>query len=125
MYSAEAPAAAVDGRAPTALPNPSGFRLLIAIPKVEEKTEGGVIRPDALVDREERATIVGFVMKLGPDAYGDDRRFPSGAYCKVGDFVMFRSYSGTRFTMAGQEFRFINDDTVEGTVDDPRAVMRA
>jgi co-chaperonin GroES (HSP10) len=125
MYSAEAPAVAEGARAPTTLPSPSGFRILIAIPKVEEKTEGGVIRPDTLVDREERATIVGFVMKLGPDAYGDDRRFPSGAYCKQGDFVMFRSYSGTRFTVDGQEFRLINDDTVEGTVDDPRAVMRA
>jgi co-chaperonin GroES (HSP10) len=125
MYSAEAPVAAEEGRAPTALPDPVGFRILIAVPKVEEKTEGGVFRPDALVEREERATIVGFVMKLGPDAYGDKTRFPSGPWCKQGDFVVFRSYSGTRLTVSGHEFRLINDDTVEATVDDPRMVMRA
>jgi len=106
------------------LPAPKGFRLLIAIPDVNETTAGGVHIPDELKTREETATIVGFVLKAGPDAYSDEARFPSGPWCKEGDFVIFRSYSGTRFKFRGKEFRIINDDTVEAVVDDPRGFAR-
>ena len=107
------------------LPEPKGYRLLIALPEIDEKTQGGVIMPDGLVKDESTASIIGFVLKIGPDAYSDKERFPNGAWCKEGDFVIFRSYSGTRFKVAGKEFRLINDDTVEGVVDDPRGYSRA
>ena len=106
------------------LPEPTGYRLLIALPEIDEKTQGGVIMPDGLVKDESTASIIGFVLKTGPDAYSDKERFPNGAWCKEGDFVIFRSYSGTRFKVAGKEFRLINDDTVEGVVDDPRGYSR-
>ncbi len=106
------------------LPEPTGYRLLIALPEIDEKTQGGVIMPDGLVKDESTASIIGFVIKSGPDAYSDKERFPNGAWCKEGDFVIFRSYSGTRFKVAGKEFRLINDDTVEGVVDDPRGYTR-
>ena len=107
------------------LPEPTGYRLLIALPEIDEKTQGGVIMPDGLVKDESTASIIGFVLKIGPDAYSDKERFPNWAWCKEGDFVIFRSYSGTRFKVAGKEFRLINDDTVEGVVDDPRGYSRA
>lgn len=107
------------------LPEPSGYRLLIAIPEVSEKTEGGVYMPDQLKKAEETATIIGFVVKAGPEAYADESKFPNGPWCKEGDFVIFRSYSGTRFKVQGQEFRLINDDTVEAVVEDPRGYSRA
>ena len=107
------------------LPEPTGYRLLIALPEIDEKTQGGVIMPDGLIKDESTASIIGFVLKIGPDAYSDKERFPNGAWCKEGDFVIFRSYSGTRFKVAGKEFRLINDDTVEGVVDDPRGYSRA
>lgn len=107
------------------LPTPVGYKVLIAIPEVSEKTEGGVYMPDNLKTAEETASIIGFVLKLGEGAYGDKSRFPDGPWCKEGDFVIFRSYSGTRFKIKGQEFRIINDDTVEGVVDDPRGYTRA
>jgi co-chaperonin GroES (HSP10) len=107
------------------LPEPSGYRLLIAVPEISEKTEGGLIRPDQLVKAEETASIVGFVVKAGPDAYADLNKFPNGPWCKEGDFVIFRSYSGTRFKVLGTEFRLINDDTVEAVVEDPRGYSRA
>ena len=106
------------------LPEPTGYRLLIALPEIDEKTQGGVIMPDGLVKDESTASIIGFVIKSGPDAYSDKERFPNGAWCKEGDFVIFRSYSGTRFKVSGKEFRLINDDTVEGVVDDPRGYTR-
>ena len=107
------------------LPEPSGYRLLIAVPEVSEKTEGGVYMPDQLKKAEETASIVGFVVKAGPDAYADPNKFPNGPWCKEGDFVIFRSYSGTRFKVLGKEFRLINDDTVEAVVEDPRGYSRA
>ena len=107
------------------LPHPKGYKLLIAIPKVEEKTDAGVYMPDTLTKMEQTASIVGLVVEMGPDAYLDKSKFPNGPYCKEGDFVIFRSYSGTRFKIDKQEFRLINDDTVEAVVDDPRGYSRA
>ena len=106
------------------LPEPTGYRLLIALPEIDEKTEGGVFMPDGLRKDESTASIIGFVIKSGSDAYSDKDRFPNGPWCKEGDFVIFRSYSGTRFKIHGKEFRLINDDTVEAVVDDPRGYTR-
>jgi co-chaperonin GroES (HSP10) len=114
-----------DERVASKLPQPQGYKILIGVPEISEKTEGGVFMPDGLKSAEETASIIGFVMKLGPDAYNDESKFPNGAYCKEGDFVIFRSYSGTRFKIHGKEFRLINDDTVEAVVDDPRGYSRA
>jgi len=122
MYTGEK---TTDERVASKLPQPQGYKVLIGVPEVSEKTEGGVFMPDGLKSAEETASIIGFVMKLGPDAYNDTNKFPNGAYCKEGDFVIFRSYSGTRFKIHGKEFRLINDDTVEAVVDDPRGYSRA
>ena len=107
------------------LPEPRGYRILIAIPEISVKTEGGVIIPDKIRNAEETASLVGVVLKVGPEAYSDASRFPNGAWCTEGDFVIFRSYSGTRFKVHGKEFRLINDDTVEAVVEDPRGYSRA
>ena len=107
------------------LPTPVGYKILIAIPEIDEKTEGGLIRPGSMVDVEEAASIIGFVMEVGESAYSDKDRFPGEPWCKEGDFVIFRSYSGTRFKVMGKEFRIINDDTVEAVVEDPRGYSRA
>jgi co-chaperonin GroES (HSP10) len=122
--SAEAPQVA------SKIPEPSGYRILIAIPKLDDKFENtSIVRPENFAKREEMASVVGLVVKLGPLAYKDEEKFPSGPWCKEGDFVMMRSYSGTRFKIVGkdgeQEFRLINDDTVEAVVADPRGITRA
>ena len=106
------------------LPEPSGYHILIGIPESEEKTDGGILKAKQTIEIEETATIVGFVLKLGPDCYQDKKRFPSGAWCKEGDFILMRSYSGTRISIHGKEFRLINDDTVEAVVKDPRGIRR-
>jgi|TARA_R110002020_G_scaffold354032_2_gene566857 co-chaperonin GroES (HSP10) len=106
------------------LPEPSGYHILIGIPESEEKTDGGILKARQTIEIEETATIVGFVLKLGPDCYQDKKRFPSGPWCKEGDFILMRSYSGTRISIHGKEFRIINDDTVEAVVEDPRGIRR-
>ena len=107
------------------IPDPKGYKLLVAIPTIEEKTAGGVIRPDSLRKLEEVASIFGYVVAMGDDAYQDKQKFPNGPWCKVGDWVIFRSYSGTRLKVDDQEFRLINDDTVEAVVDSPAKIERA
>lgn len=107
------------------IPEPKGWKILIAMPKLEEKTQGGIYRPDQLKSLEETASILGYVIKVGDLAYKDPDKFTTGPWCKEGDWVVFRSYSGTRFKVKDQEFRLINDDTVEGVVNDPRDFRRA
>ena len=108
----------------TQLPTPSGYHILVAIPEIEEKYESGIIKADTTKHFEEVLSTVFFVVKLGPDAYKGER-FTSGPWCKEGDFVLARPNSGTRLKIHGREFRLINDDSVEGTVDDPRGISRA
>ncbi len=107
------------------IPNPSGFHILCMVPEAEDKFDSGIIKAEATVFAEERLTTVLFVMELGPDCYKDEKRFPTGAWCKKGDFVLVRPNTGSRLKIHGREFRIINDDAVEGVVEDPRGVARA
>lgn len=107
------------------LPEPKGYKLLIALPEIEEKTDGGIIKSSQSMHEESISTVVGYVLSMGTDAYADYSRFPTGPYCQEGDWVLFRAFSGTRIKIQGKEFRLINDDTVEAVVEDPRGVERA
>ncbi len=110
----------------TQLPKPQSYHILCMVPKAEEEySESGILKSALTQQHEEVLTPVLFVMALGPDAYGDKERFPNGPSCKVGDFVLIRPNSGSRVKIHGQEFRIINDDSVEATVDDPRGISRA
>ena len=106
------------------LPDPTGYHVLCAIPDMEQKYDSGIIKADITLHHEEILTTVLFVVKLGPDAYKDQSKFPTGAWCKEGDFIIVRSNSGTRLDIHGKEFRIINDDTVEAVVEDPRGIKR-
>ena len=107
------------------LPDPSGYRILCGIPTIEDKFDSGILKADITQHHEELLTTVLFVMKMGPDCYKDESRFPSGPWCKLGDFVLVRPHTGTRVKIHGVEFRIINDDSVEGVVQDPRGISRA
>jgi co-chaperonin GroES (HSP10) len=109
----------------TQLPQPSGYHILVAIPEIENKYESGIIKADSTMHYEEVLSTVFFVVEMGPDCYKDASRFPSGPWCKKGDFVLARPNSGTRLKIHGREFRLINDDSVEAVVDDPRGISRA
>ena len=106
------------------LPTPSGYRILCAIPEQEKEYESGIIKAELTVQNEEVLTTVLFVVKLGSDCYKDEKRFPNGAWCKEGDFILVRPHAGTRLVIHGKEFRIINDDSVEGIVEDPRGIKR-
>ena len=109
------------------LPRPSGYHILCAIPEAEkqfEESEAGLIKADETMRNEETLTTVLFVVDLGPDCYLDKNKFPTGPWCKKGDFILVKPYTGSRLVIHGREFRMINDDSVDGTVDDPRGIKR-
>lgn len=106
------------------LPKPSGYHILCAVPEVEEEYDSGIIKADETVRFEEILTTVLFVVELGPDCYVDKAKFPTGPWCKKGDFVLVRPNSGSRLVIHGKDFRLINDDSVEGVVQDPRGIRR-
>ena len=127
LMDAPAPDATEETKA-TALPVPTGYKILCIVPPVDAKiagTELDLVRDTATMRQEEHATTVLFVMRLGPDAYKDTTKFPSGPWCKEGDFVLVRTYTGTRMKIFGKEFRVIYDDQVECVVQDPRGITRA
>jgi co-chaperonin GroES (HSP10) len=107
------------------LPDPSGYRILCALPEIDDKFDSGLVKAELTRHHEELLTTVLFVMKMGPDCYKDSARFPSGPWCKEGDFILVRPHAGTRVKIHGREFRIINDDSVEGVVEDPRGISRA
>jgi len=106
------------------LPEPCGYKMLIGFPKIESTYSGGILKSDATIRQDEVSTVIGFVIKQGPDCYKDTAKFPNGPYCNEGDFVLLRAYAGTRFKIHDVELRLINDDTVEAVVQDPRGFSR-
>ena len=110
------------------LPDPSTFHMLCVVPEAMEEyadSDVGIIKAGQSMHYEELLTPVLFVVKMGPDCYKDITRFPNGASCKEGDFIIVRPNSGTRLKIHGREFRIINDDSVEAVVQDPRGITRA
>jgi co-chaperonin GroES (HSP10) len=105
------------------LPTPSGWRLLVLPFTPKEKTSGGIIIAQESLDRLRIATNCGYVLKIGPLAYFDKEKYPTGPWCKKGDWVIFARYAGSRLPIEGGEVRILNDDEVLGTIPDPESVL--
>jgi len=105
------------------LPQPSGWRILVLPFTPKEKTKGGIIIAQESLDKARIATNCGYVVKMGPMAYGDKEKFPTVAWCKQGDWVIFARYAGLRLPIEGGEVRLLNDDEVLGTIKDPESVL--
>ncbi len=106
------------------IPDPVTYHVLCMLPEAKEEYEGGLLKASSTMQYEELLSPVLFVAKMGPDAFKDEKRFPSGPSCKVGDFVLVRPNSGTRMKIHGTEWRLINDDSIEAVVQDPRGIQR-
>jgi co-chaperonin GroES (HSP10) len=105
------------------LPTPTGWRLLVLPFTPKEKTSGGIIIAQESLDRLRIATNCGYVLKIGPLAYFDKEKYPTGPWCKKGDWVIFARYAGSRLPIEGGEVRILNDDEVLGTIPDPESVL--
>ena len=114
----------IDDKKATQLPQPQGYHILCAVPDIEEKFGSGLLKASETQKTEEILATVLFVVELGPDCYGDTNKFPTGPWCKKGDFILVRPHTGTRLHIHGKAFRIINDDSVEAVVEDPRGIQR-
>jgi len=108
------------------LPKPVGYRVLVALPQQQDTYEGSnILKTDTAKRLDHIMSIMGLVMDMGEQAYADKERFPTGAWCKQGDYVMFRANTGTRFMVNGLEYRLMNDDSIEAVIADPAGIKRA
>jgi chaperonin GroES len=105
------------------MPDPTGWRILVLPYKGKGKTAGGIWLPDQALAQNEVSTQVGYVLKVGPLAYADQAKFPEGAWCKKGDWVVFARYAGSRFKIEGGEVRVLNDDEILATILDPEDIL--
>jgi len=105
------------------MPNPTGWRMLILPYRGKSTTDGGIILTNKSLDEGQVQTVVGYVLKQGPLAYGDKDKFPDGPWCKEKDWVVFAHYAGSRFRIEGGEVRLLNDDEILATIDDPEDII--
>lgn len=105
------------------LPQPSGWRLLVLPYRGKAKTKGDVYLPDEYVERVSLATVVAYVLAVGPDCYADKNKFPNGPWCKKGDWIILGRYAGARFRIEGGEVRIINDDEVIASIANPDDIL--
>jgi len=105
------------------IPNPTGWRMLILPYRGKSTTDGGIILTNKSLDEGQVQTVVGYVLKQGPLAYGDKDKFPDGPWCKEKDWVVFARYAGSRFRIEGGEVRLLNDDEILATIDDPEDII--
>lgn len=105
------------------MPKPTGWRLLVLPYRGSGKTKGGVLLAEDYVERQSLATVVAYVLAVGPEAYSDKEKFPSGPWCKKGDWIMLGRYAGARFRIEGGEVRILNDDEIIATIDDPADIL--
>ena len=107
------------------VPNPTGYRLTLFPLKLESKTKSGIILTDDTVQESQLTTNICKVLKIGPEAYKDKDKFPSGPWCKVDDWVLITRYAGSRIRIDGGELRIINDDEILAVIEDPRDILPA
>ena len=107
------------------VPNPTGYRIVLFPLKLDSKTKSGIILTDETVAESQITTNICKVLKVGPDAYKDKEKFPTGPWCKSDDWVLITRYAGSRIRIDGGELRIINDDEILAVIDDPRDILPA
>jgi len=107
----------------TKLPQPTGWRILVLPFKMGEKTKGGILMGQDTLEKQQVASQCGNVLAMGLDCYRDKNRYKQGPWCKVGDWVMFARYAGSRIKIEGGEVRLLNDDEILATIKNPEDIL--
>ena len=105
------------------LPQPTGWRILVLPYQGTGKTKGGILLADETVEMHQVATVCGYVLRMGPDAYKDKDKFLEGPWCKEKDWVIFGRYAGSRLKIEGGEIRLLNDDEILATISNPEDIL--
>ena len=105
------------------LPKPTGWRILVLPFKMKDKTKGGIVLADSTLEKQQVASQCGLILAMGPQCYQDKERYPEGPWCKVGEWVMFARYAGSRIKIEGGEIRLLNDDEILATIKSPEDLL--
>ena len=105
------------------IPRPTGWRIVLLPYKGAEKTKGGILLSDQTREKQQITTVCAYVLAVGPLAYRDTTKFPEGAWCKEGDWIIFGRYAGARMAIDGGEIRILNDDEILATINDPEDIL--
>ena len=105
------------------LPEPTGWRLIVLPFKMDERTKGGIIMNESTLEKQQVASQCGNVLAMGPQCYTDKERYPEGPWCKVGDWVIFARYAGSRIQIEGGEIRLLNEDEILATIKNPEDIL--
>lgn len=116
-------AEAIDGTVLDRIPKPTGWRIVILPYRGAKKSKGGIVLADSTIEKQQITTVCGYVLAVGELAYKDEGKFPNGAWCKQGDWIIFGRYAGARIGLDGGEIRIINDDEVLARINDPEDIL--
>ena len=105
------------------LPKPTGWRMLVLPFRMDEKTKGGIIMNETTLEKQQVASQCGNVLAMGTQCYTDKERYPEGPWCKVGDWVIFARYAGSRIQIEGGEIRLLNEDEILATIENPEDIL--
>jgi co-chaperonin GroES (HSP10) len=105
------------------IPKPTGWRIVILPYRGAKKSKGGIVLADSTIEKQQITTVCGYVLAVGELAYKDEGKFPNGAWCKQGDWIVFGRYAGARIGVDGGEIRIINDDEVLARIDNPEDIL--
>ena len=105
------------------LPKPVSYRILVRPYQPSKKTKGGLYLTEKTLETQQMTTVVGLVVKMGDLCYVDKEKFPTGPWCKEGQFVVYGRYTGARFKTKYGEHRILNDDEIIGTINKPEDIL--
>jgi len=106
------------------IPKPVGYRLLVRPYSGPKKTKGGILFTDSAAETIQMTTVVGLVVAMGDLCYKDESKFPSGPWCKNGDFIIYGRYAGSRFKTKYGEHRILNDDEIIAKIENPEDILQ-
>ena len=113
----------LDGTVKDRIPKPTGWRIVLLPYRGAEKSKGGILLSDQTREKQQITTVCAYVLAVGPLAYKDEAKFPEGAWCKEGDWIIFGRYAGARVGLDGGEIRIINDDEVLAVINNPEDIL--
>lgn len=113
----------LEGSVKDRIPKPTGWRIVILPYRGAKKSKGGIVLAEQTIEKQQITTVCGYVLAVGDLAYKDEGKFPNGAWCKEGDWVIFGRYAGARIGLDGGEIRILNDDEILARINNPEDIL--
>ncbi|UOF81787.1 co-chaperonin groeS [Caudoviricetes sp.] len=89
------------------------YKVIVHPVKVEERTKGGIVLPDIVVEKDQNSAMEGTIVDISPLAFTYAEWPADASKPAVGDKVIFSRYSGINVKgNDGLEYRIMNDKDI-------------